>query len=81
VNDETERWLEPLLVAALNAGADTTKIIRQATTPGAEAMSPNADSMTSVAPEGVKVRAIDWIRFGSLLRQHLEWTDYPEAPK
>jgi hypothetical protein len=72
---------EPLLVAALNAGADTTKIIRQATTPGAEAMSPNADSMTSVAPEGVKHRAIDWIRFWSLLREHLEWTGYPEAPK
>jgi hypothetical protein len=81
VKHKTERWLEPLLVAALNAGADTNKIIRQATMHRAEAMSPNPDWMTGVAPEGVKVRAIDWIRFGSLLREHLGWTDYPEVPE
>jgi hypothetical protein len=32
-------------------------------------------------PEGAAARAIDWIRFGRLLREKLGWEDYPGFPE
>jgi hypothetical protein len=76
MNDTTGRWLEPMLEAVDDA--ELTRLARQSSMPSAEADSP-ALAMLPEVP-GVEYRAVDWIRFGQLLRQHLGWDDYPDAP-
>ena len=51
----------------------------------AEAAAPWADWMERALPSeqnpGMRHYAIDWIRFGELLREHLGWDDYADQPE
>ena len=37
-------------------------------------------AMKNIPDAGIGMRAIDWLSFGRLLRQKLEWWDYPDSP-
>jgi len=81
VRESTAQWLSPMLDAAREHGVDTSLLMTQATMPLAEA----GDLLWAAwfqrtAPEGARSGAIDWIRFGELLRERLGWADYPEWP-
>lgn len=83
MRDETAVWLQPMIDAAVTAGVDVKPLMTQAIMPAAEAdFAP--DEMTAVAAmagvEGLRHGAIDWIRFGELLREQLGWFHYPEQP-
>ena len=60
-------WLEPLLCAAERQPAiDLWALMDSATYPV-----PQAPDLAT---------AVDWVRFGQLLRQQLGWDAYPAAP-
>jgi len=77
VRDETSEWLAPMLDAA---DANTVRgLMVQASMPIPEADSPELDWLAQHDPHA---RAIDWIRFGHLLRHELGWDDtYPAEPQ
>jgi hypothetical protein len=54
----------------------------QATMPAVEASDSNFVkwAMREIPDAGRMMRAIDWIEFGQLLRQKLEWWDYADSP-
>jgi len=73
VRESTSRWLEPMLLEADLREVDVGALMSRATVPAAKA--------ASYMPEGAAARAIDWIRFGRLLREKLGWEDYPGFPE
>ena len=87
MRDETAKWLEPMLVEAENrSDIDGEGLMWQASMPAAEADAPwiEQEARRSITPEG-KGSAVDWVRFGELLRQRLGWDDtypaYPDFPE
>ena len=61
--------------------AETQKLMWQASMPAAESTNPHAEWRAKNAPEGAAIVAIDWVRFGYLLRHQLGWDDsYPDHP-
>jgi hypothetical protein len=85
MRDDTADWLQPMLDAALEAGIDVRSLMSAATMPAAEADTPLGDWMAQTFPPGeedaVAMEAIDWVRFGGLLRDALGWEDtYPAFP-
>ena len=80
MRESTSAWLEPMLLEAELREVDVAPLMHQATMPGAEADSTAVSAIASYAPEGARVRGVDWIRFGALLRDALGWKDYPEFP-
>ncbi len=84
MREATAVWLNPMMEAAEEAGIDTRPLMKAAMMPAAEADFPPEeqgffDAVASV--EGLTHSAIDWIRFGELLRERLGWHDYPEYPE
>ena len=73
MRESTSKWLEPMLLEADLREVDVGALMSQATVPPAEA--------ASYIPEGAAAHAIDWIRFGRLLREKLGWKDYPGFPE
>ena len=74
----TAAWLQPMMDAADAAGmtpAETQKLMWQASMPAAESTNPHAEWRAKNAPEGAAIVAIDWVRFGYLLRHRLGWDD------
>lgn len=83
MKEETAAWLEPMLDAV---GSDPVlkNLMTQASFPMVEAADSNVDALGTMLadtaiPESA-LRAIDWIRFGQLLRDHLGWEGYPASP-
>lgn len=84
MREETAEWLAPM-VEALSRRADASEtvgaLIGQATMPAAEADTPYHNwADKHVDGSGVTTAALDWIRYGQLLRAELGWDHYPEAP-
>lgn len=85
MREETSDWLEPMLTEAEARGISTSDLMTQATMPAVEADSPTLDHLAGYMPEGATMRALDWVRFGQLLRSRLGWDDtypaYPDFPE
>lgn len=84
MRDETDAWLAPLVEAAIERGIDTNDLLKQATFPAAEATGLVHDLFSKRAKESeseVRVTAVDWVRFGQLLRDALGWETYPAHPE
>jgi hypothetical protein len=80
---ETADWLEPMMEELDRRPEDQQEIgglMAQASMPAAE----GADPVLAVALRSVgsdpATRAIDWIRFGQLLKARLGWDWYPDFP-
>jgi hypothetical protein len=86
MRESTGEWLAPMLEAAGIQGIDLHPLIDQAKMPAREVDweaegegKARIHKMMEDTP-GVAAGAIDWIRYGQLLREKLGWTDYPEWP-
>lgn len=79
----TSAWLAPMETAAKERGLDLAPFMAEATVPlGETGLSFRlAGAMESV--EGVGVGAIDWVKYGRLVREALgpAWQQYPDAPE
>jgi hypothetical protein len=84
MREETANWLEPMIVEADRQGIDIKPLMYPASMPAAEADNPFLDSLADVVP-GIEHRAMDWVRFGQLLRHEIGWDDtypaYPDFPE
>jgi hypothetical protein len=85
---ETEEWLGPMFEAAAARDIDILPLMTAASMPAAEADTPIGDWLAKrfpAASEGPVMRAVDWVRFGQLLRHELGWDDtypaYPDFPE
>ena len=75
----TERWLLPMLQELRNRSDGEIVFLeleKQAAKPFTDWLAENVG-----APPGSRTSAVDWIRFGQLLREHLGWEHYPELPE
>ena len=83
MRETTSAWLGPMLTEAEARGLDTQRLMQQASMPAAEVEwpSPAQQRIASLAPPGARMMAVDWIRFGELLRGALGWEDYPAGPR
>jgi hypothetical protein len=85
MREETDRWLAPMIDGADAAGLSSdemNQLIMQASMPAAEAADETGwfKTLAGYIPPAATFRAIDWIRFGQLLRERLGWDQYPEYP-
>jgi hypothetical protein len=84
MRESTAKWLNPMLEAASAQHIDTGSLMFQASMPAAEAVDRDHPARAwerHLAEDyPVQSRAVDWIRFGELLREQLGWADYPEWP-
>ena len=80
----TAEWLRPLKERAEHEllPEDVFNLMLQATMPAVEVEDSNFVRcvMEEIPDAGRKMRMIDWIEFGQLLRKKLEWWDYAESP-
>lgn len=84
MRESTSAWLDPMIEAWPGSPEELRRLIQQATMPAAEVFAadhPLRRALEGALPPGSAHGAIDWIRFGQLLRQELGWTDYPEYPE
>jgi hypothetical protein len=88
MRDETAEWLNPMFEEVDRRGdIDILPLMTQSSMPAAEAATPFIDWMPKNVGDvpGVEHRAIDWVRFGQLLRLMLGWDDtypaYPDFPE
>ena len=83
MNHSTGRWPQPLsdaLRAHDPTGKTAERLFDAATMPGAESDT-TLDVFQSYALErGARHAAIDWIRYGQLIREELMMDDYPDVP-
>ena len=81
---ETEQWLSPLLDALLatKAGGETFARLMESVMTSARADAAAAAAVTEEFGRvpGVRLRGIDWIRLGQMIRIELSWDDYPAFP-
>ena len=83
---EVTAWLEPLFEAAEHTHIDLWAIVQQATVLLAEVSDPEHGSDVEAGlggwPDVPDLNmAVDWLKFGQLLRHELGWDDsYPERP-
>jgi len=75
----TSAWLNPMLDEAGVRGINVLTFFYPASMPAEEANDPILDRIAKCSPMG-RTRALDWIRFGQLLRAELGWDHYPEQP-
>ena len=84
MRDSTSEWLRPLKERAEHEllPEDVFNLMLQATMPAVEAEDSNFVqwAMEKIPDAGRKMRMIDWIEFGQLLRKKLEWWDYADSP-
>jgi hypothetical protein len=84
MRESTGEWLRPLQERAerdLPPGV-MVALLRQATIPAVEAEDSNFVkwAMENIPDARRRMRRIDWIEFGRLLRKKLEWWDYADSP-
>ena len=83
MNEETGRWLQPLsdaLRAHDPTGKTAERLFDAATMPGAESDTTPNVFQSYALERGARDVAIDWIRYGQLIREELKMYDYPEVP-
>lgn len=83
MREETSNWLTPMLDAADLSDEAFRSLMGQATMPAAEAGEEgNAylEWRRHVDVPGVHQGAVDWVRFGQVLRERLGWVAYPDQP-
>ena len=81
MREQTSTWLAPMMEAAELAKIDVNALLRMSTMSAVEAEYDAPDTISSALPPHAPVSAIDWIRFGELLRHKLGWDDtYPALP-
>ena len=83
MNEETGRWLQPLsdaLRAHDPTGKTAERLFDAATMPGAESDTTLDVVQSNELERGARHVAIDWIRYGQLIREELMMYDYPEVP-
>jgi hypothetical protein len=83
MNDETARWLLPMLREARDRGwgpEEMLPLMFQSLFPGAEADDPVIDWAVNATSErdDVQIMATDHIGFGRRLRDKLGWDGYPD---
>ena len=81
MRESTAQWLNPMLDASRERGIDTTSLMAQASMPAAEAVDLPWSQFLQEALPDARHSAIDWIRFGELLRDELGWDNYPQWPE
>ncbi len=87
MRDSTDAWLRPLQNEAERRGINIGALMKQASMPLQEAdwvmIGKLHFGLAEVKDDvpGAERRAVDWIKFGQLLRAELGWTDYPEWPQ
>jgi hypothetical protein len=81
---ETEQWLSPMLNALLATQAggqvfarlmESFMAVVRADEAAATAVMEDFDRIP-----GIRLRGIDWIRLGQMIRHELGWRDYPAFP-
>jgi hypothetical protein len=87
MRETTAQWLLPMQEAAEAAGwyrEECHQLMSQATMPAAEADNPVGNWLAKLDDGSDQPRnshrAIDWIRFGNLIRDRLGWQWYPDEP-
>lgn len=80
MRDETATWLAPMTDEAERRGIFIPDLMKQATMSAAEAGSASLNWIAGYMPPEARLSAIDWIRFGQLLRDELGWQNYPHCP-
>jgi hypothetical protein len=87
MRESTSNWLEPMMAEAETRGIAIMPLMDQAKMPAREVdwQAAGGWNPAMLMPEdeypGVRHWAIDWIRFGELLRTELGWDHYPEFPE
>ncbi len=86
MREETADWLEPMFLEADKRGIDTPLLMHQSKMPAAEADSPPGGLLGDIVSSGMlppsaRLWALDWVRFGQLLRRELGWDTYPAYPE
>lgn len=84
----TAKWLEPMLVelaeqieAGKQAATLYQDLLSRSSMPAAEADDPFLNWLIKNVDTRARTCAVDWLRFGSLLRQELGWLLYPADPR
>ena len=81
---ETEQWLSPMLDALLEtkAGGEAFARIMESVMTSARADEAAATAVKEAFGRipGIRLRGIDWIRLGQMIRLELGWKDYPAFP-
>lgn len=80
MQEKTSEWLAPMIEASEQhvAPERVRELMTEASFPAREADTPLHDWLAKM-PIGSS-QAIDWVRFGQLLRTELAWDHYPETP-
>jgi len=88
MREATSRWLEPMLSEAEKRDIAIWPLMQRASIAAEEV---NWEALGEPPPivtafrkygtvPGTELGVTDWITFGQLLRDELEWTDYPDLP-
>lgn len=85
MREDTAQWLNPMRDAAHLSPDEDRDLIRASCMPAAESMNPAVQWMARITQESGlppgSTMAIDWVRYGYLLRHRLGWDDsYPNHP-
>ena len=84
MNEATGRWLHPLSDAMRvhdPTGKTAGRLFDAATMPGAQSgKALNVFESYALEEPGARHVAIDWIRYGQLIREELMMYEYPEVP-
>lgn len=85
MREETGEWLFPMLTEAEKRSIATALLLSPASMPAAEADNEIGDWLAKHPVPGIEHRAVDWVRFGQLLRHELGWDNtypaYPDFPE
>ncbi len=75
-------WLKPLFIAAEHTDIDVWQLMHQATKPLTKVPEPDLAERLGGWPDVPDLTlAVDWVKFGQLLRHELGWdATYPERP-
>jgi len=77
---ETNDWLLPMIEEADRRSLEIAPFLYAASMPAAEAATAWGDWLAALGPAD-GMRAVEWVRFGRLLRHELGWDDtYPDHP-
>jgi hypothetical protein len=81
---EIEQWLGPMLVALLEHmdGPDSFAQFFETAVAQASRDVPSEAVLAEMLGEShdVRIKGVDWVRLGNLMRDQLGWHDYPAFP-
>jgi hypothetical protein len=81
---EIEQWLAPMLTALLEHmdGPDSFAEFFEAAVAQASTDVPSEAVLAEMlgTPGGGRIKGVDWVHLGNLMRDELGWHDYPDFP-